>query len=860
MRTSTPIKDSGASPRPVNVEPLIRCEEITKSFGGVRALRGVDFELLPGEVHALLGQNGAGKSTLIKILAGVNQKDQGRITILGRDTTFRTPAESREAGLAVVYQDLSLVPSMSIAANMYLNREPHNWLGLVRQGQIIHQAREFLDEYGLPLEPRAVVQNLTFPYRQLTEIAKALSGKVRILVLDEPTSALSGGEEEILFGAIKAVTERGVGVIYVTHRLTEVFRISDRVTVLRDGANAATFNTSDTDMASLVGAIVGPGKESFLQATIVGLGPRGEKAASADGLALTDAEATRARAAHFKVGVVLHSGDSDWSRQQVQGITDTLKKYDSEVIDVADPHFHVEEQIAAIETMILRHPDALISIPVDNTATAATYKKVGQAGIKLVLMDNAPKGLQAGEDYVSVVSADNSGVGTIAAQELAPYIPKGGTVGIIGFGVDFFPTDEREAAFKKWLRDNRPDIGIKEADFVDSHDAGSVGAAFVTENANVAGLFVVWDAPAMAVVHALRAEGKSVPMTTVDLGREVALELASSGLVKGIGAQQPYEQGVAEALAAINALLGKQPPPWVALPGVRVVPSNLLEAYDQVFHAAPSIELVEACKSAAGTSAVDLTPSSDDHHDQRRAPLLELRDVHNERLNGVDLAIAPGEIVGLAGMIGSGRTEILETIFGLRRVGSGEMYLSGKRVVLRQPTQAIQHGVALVPEDRHVQGLVLEHSIERNLALPRLPQLDHFGAFRRSASVARAREVIGELSVKAPGPSTLLRNLSGGNQQKIVFGKWRDPAPVLLLLDEPTVGVDVGAREEIYDVVRRITRDGSAILVVSSELAELLILCDRIGIVVGGRIVKIVSRAEVENEEDLHRLLQEAQA
>ena len=849
----------GNPPGAQGAVPLVLFEGITKSFGAVRALRGVDFELLPGEVHALLGQNGAGKSTLIKILSGVNRKDGGRMRVRGEDVEFRTPADSRDAGIAIVYQELSLVPSMSVAENLYLGREPHNRLGLVRRRQMIRDAGRFLEERGLPLDPRTPVENLPFAYRQLTEIAKALSGNVNVLVLDEPTSALSGGEEEILFDAIEQVTRRGVGVIYVTHRLGEVFRLSQRVSVLRDGANVGTFRTLDTDMSSLVAAIVGPRNEGFRQATIVGLGPQGEMSASPEEVQLTDEEATRAKEARFKVGIVLHTADSDWSSQQVRGITDALEEHGAEVIGVVDPAFETERQIAGIEDMIRRRPDAIIGIPVDNTATAEAYKKIGDAGIKLVLMDNAPKGLQAGKDYASVVSADNHRNGRIAAETLARYVPKNGTVGIIGFGVDFFATDEREIAFKKWLTDNRPDIEVKQTDFLDPNDAESVAAEFLTANPDVDGLFVVWDAPAMGAVSAARAQGKDLPITTVDLGNEVAIEMARGGMIKGVGAQVPYDQGVSEANATIKALLGEETPPWVALPGVRVTRENVIEAYRQVWHAEPPAELVEARESAAATDGAQPVPSTENGAASERAPLLELREVSNERLRSVDLTLAPGEILGLAGMVGSGRTEILETIFGLRRATSGELRLDGERLVLRDPTEAIQRGIALAPEDRHAEGLVLEHSIERNLALPRLPQLGRFGWFRRKASSARAEAAMRELSVKAPNPSTPVRNLSGGNQQKVVFGKWRDPTPTLLLLDEPTVGVDVGAREEIYGVVRRMTQGGSAVLVVSSELAELLLLCDRIGIVADGRVVKYVARAEVENEEDLHHLVQEAQ-
>jgi len=205
--------------------PLVRVRGVAKSFGGVEALRGVDFEVLPGEVHALLGENGAGKSTLIKILSGVHDYDEGTVELGGEQVRFTSPAQSRQAGVAVVYQDLSLVESLSVADNLLLGREPRTRLGFLKKRRIFAEAKRFIHEQGIGLDPRASVGTLPFALRQMTEICKALMGKVRVLILDEPTSALTGEEERILFDAISRVTGRGVGVVYVTHRLNEVFRI-----------------------------------------------------------------------------------------------------------------------------------------------------------------------------------------------------------------------------------------------------------------------------------------------------------------------------------------------------------------------------------------------------------------------------------------------------------------------------------------------------------------------------------------------------------------------------------------------------------------------------------------------------------
>jgi ribose transport system ATP-binding protein len=506
--------------------PLVRVAGMTKSFGGVRALRGVSFEVRAGEVHALLGENGAGKSTLIKILSGVHSFDSGAIEIEGAPVAFNSPTDSRKAGIAVVYQDLSLVESLSVGANLMLNREPTSRFGFLKKRQLMAEAEDFLRRHKIPLDSRATVGSLPFAYRQMTEICKALMGQVRVLILDEPTSALSTDEEQILFDAVETVVRQNVGVIYVTHRLNEVFRISNRVTVLRDGANVGTFNTSETDMRTLVAAIVGP------------------KQAKAE-----------------------------------------------------------------------------------------------------------------------------------------PKPP---------------PQDERQ----------RPDGGA-----------------------------------------------------TSSSKREL---LALSGIV-------------------------------------------------------------------------------------------------NDRLRGVDLSLMDGEIHGLAGLIGSGRTEILETIFALRPIEEGELRLDGAAQHMRGPAEAIEKGVALVPEDRQAQGLVLDHSIERNFSLPRLPHFSWASWVRRGAETVETEAAINRLSIKAPGPSTSVRNLSGGNQQKVVFAKWNNERTRILLLDEPTVGVDVGAREEIYGLIRDAARSGAGVLIVSSDLHELILLCNRISIVVDGRVTATLGRDEFGDAEHLHELIQMSQ-
>jgi ABC-type sugar transport system ATPase subunit len=215
---------------------LLRLEGIRKSFGGVHALEGVDFELRAGEIHALLGENGAGKTTLIKVLGGIHLPDAGSIVIDGREVSMRGVADADRCGIRIIHQELSLAPNLSVAENIYLGREPHRF-GLLNRRTMYQRAERLVADLGLDeiRDVRAEVSQLSVAHQQLVEIARALSEKARILVLDEPTSALSEAETEALFAALNRLRSQGVGMIYITHRLEEITRLADRVTVLRDG-------------------------------------------------------------------------------------------------------------------------------------------------------------------------------------------------------------------------------------------------------------------------------------------------------------------------------------------------------------------------------------------------------------------------------------------------------------------------------------------------------------------------------------------------------------------------------------------------------------------------------------------------
>ncbi|GAB6987897.1 substrate-binding domain-containing protein [Nocardioides pyridinolyticus] len=362
-----------------------------------------------------------------------------------------------------------------------------------------------------------------------------------------------------------------------------------------DGSGAVTDINADNPACAEDAATAVPALEP---GEIVGEGPNGEPAASPDDVAISEEDAQKIREGNFEVALVFQFA-GDWPNGQTRGLTDEFNKYGVEIISNTEANFKVDKQIANIQNAIQLNPDGIVSIPVDDVATAPAYKKVGEAGIKLVFMDNAAKGLTAPDDYQSVISADSQGNGQIAAAKLACYIPENGTVGIVDFGITFFVTNQRTKGVKDWFAENRPDVTIKEAAFTDPNQAGDVAANFLTANPDVQGVFAVWDGPAAGVIAALRAQGRDIPVTTIDLGDQAATDIATGEYLKGVGAQRPYDQGVAEARAMMLSLIGKEVPAWIGVPSLAVTQNNLTQAYNDAWKKDPPDAVLQACEDAA---------------------------------------------------------------------------------------------------------------------------------------------------------------------------------------------------------------------------------------------------------------------
>src|SRR5579871_1002391 len=471
---------------------LLQLSAITKSFGAVRALKGVSFDLQAGEVHALLGENGAGKSTLIKIITGAHQPDGGDIELDGQKVPKLSPSIARKLGIACIYQQPALFPDLTVAENIGLRLEPATAFSRVNWKPRREQARKLLERIGAEISPDAEVRTLSMPEQQLVEIACALGAGARIVIMDEPTASLTQKETHLLFAVVRELRKNGVGIIYISHRLEEIFQLADRVTVLRDGESVGT--------------------------------------------------------------------------NQVDQINES----------------------------------ALIKLMVGREVTT------------------------------------------------------------------IYPPSE-----------------------------------------NVPG--------------------------------EVAFAL-----------------------------------------------KNL-------------------CCAAGG-------------------------------VKNVSLEIGAGEILGLAGLVGAGRTELARTIFGITPADAGEMLLDGKRIEVRSPQDAVARGIAYVPEDRRRHGVILEMPIAQNMTMAIHRKIFPGTWLRFGAERQLALDFIRDLSIRTSGPDAPGNSLSGGNQQKVALARWLAAKPKLLILDEPTQGVDVGAKSEIHKIIRSLAKNGLAVLMISSDLPEILGMSDRIAVMRGGAI------------------------
>mgnify|MGYP000864208864 FL=1 len=488
-------------------EVILRMQGIRKTFPGVVALDNVNLDVRSGTVHSLMGENGAGKSTLMKCLIGMYTPDEGTVELAGDIVRFKDTKDGLEHGISMIHQELSPVPEMMVAENIWLGREPRGRLGLLSPAAMFRKTRELFDEWKINIDPKARMKDLTVSKQQMVEIAKAISYDAKIIIMDEPTSAIPEREVAHLHGMIKRLTDFGVAIIYITHKMDEVFRISDDITVFRDGKHVGSYPAKELDRDKLIKLMVG------------------------------------------------------------RELTDLFPKEEAEIGDV-------------------------------------------------------------------VLSVQGLNRGTVV--------------------------------------------------------------------------------------------------------KDVSFEL------------------------------------------------------------------------------------------------------HR------------GEILGLAGLMGAGRTEVLETIFGIEKADSGEVVLNGKTLRIKQPSDAIRAGMALLTEDRKLNGIMGVLSVRDNITAAALPRYSPRGVLRVGEMRKDSEDQREKLRIKTPSLNQLIKNLSGGNQQKALISRWLLTVPDVLMIDEPTRGIDVGAKSEIHRLMSMLAQEGKAIIMVSSELPEVLGMSDRILVMHEGRISGELSREEANQESVMH--------
>ena len=349
-------------------------------------------------------------------------------------------------------------------------------------------------------------------------------------------------------------------------------------------SSATTTTTQDAGVSEKAEAAL-----AKIKGQVLSKGPNGEEPSPASAADLSEEDITKVKALRAKAAIVMHYGGNDWANAQIAGLKSEFSRLGINLIATTDANFKPDTQVSDLETVMTQNPDVIISIPTDPVATAAAYKKAAAAGAKLVFMDNVPKGLTAGKDYVSVVSADNFGNGVVSAHQMAKALGGKGKIGLVYHEADFFVTKQRYQGFKETITKDYPDIkiveekGIAGPDF--AGDAQGAANAMLSKYADLSGIWAVWDVPAEGVMAAARAAGRpDLKIATEDLGKNVAIALAKNELVIGLGAQLPYDQGVTEARLAAMALLGKTTPAYVALSAVPVDHNNILEAWKQVYH------------------------------------------------------------------------------------------------------------------------------------------------------------------------------------------------------------------------------------------------------------------------------------
>jgi ribose transport system substrate-binding protein len=582
-------------------EPLVELRGVS----GPRKPRNVDLVVSRGEVVGVAGLLGSGRSALARVLCGIDPLVSGEIRIAGKPVRITSPRDAIAAGIALIPEDRrrqGFVAEHSVASNICLpvldRLSRFSWVLADKAARLAEEQIRRLRVKTA--SPDSAVRTLSGGNAQKVVIAKWLAAEPRVLVLDEPTAGIDIGSKSEIIVLIRELASQGKAVIILSSELAELLAASDRIVVMSNGELVRDISRQELDAAT-AGATDPAERQQLAErqlqlalqhraqqyTKVLGTGPNGETPEIAANVRLSDDELAQIQTMNARAAIVLHYGDNDWSRGQVAGLKAQFAAMGIEVIAVTDAGFKADKQVADIETVLAQRPDVIVSVPVDAAATASAYKAAADQGVKIVFMENTPPGLAAGKGYVSIVSADNHGNGVASAQLMAEALGGKGEIGLVFHAADFFVTRQRYEAFKQTIADQYPGIkivaeqGIGGPNF--AGDAERATAAMLQAQPGIKGIWAIWDVPAEGVIRAARAAGRDdLVITTIDLGENVAAEMACGGLIKGVAAQRVYDQGVTEALLAGYGLLGKPAPPFVALPELPVTKDNLRDAWQIV--------------------------------------------------------------------------------------------------------------------------------------------------------------------------------------------------------------------------------------------------------------------------------------
>jgi ABC-type sugar transport system ATPase subunit len=831
-----------------NQSPILEMKTITKTFPGVKALSDVSFHVAEGEIHCLVGENGAGKSTLMKILSGVYPHGQytGEILFCGQPQRFSSIRDSEKAGIAIIYQELALVPEMTVYENIFLGNEVKRGL-TIDWNETIRRASEALERVGLDVNPAERVKNLGVGKQQLVEIAKALNKEVKLLILDEPTAALNESDCQNLFDILRGLKEQGVTCVLISHKLREVIQIADTVTVLRDGHTICTLDAHKGEVSEfvLIKHMVGREINNIYperQRNPFETTATAVEAASAAGVKVIsyDRLITGTKAIDYYVtfdSVAVGTQQGQYLVDHATGQGNPLYLYAGAATDnnaflffqgawsvlqpkIADGTFVIvnSTQASLLQThpTLTREQEGAIFGQITTNWDPNTAKNLAQ--FNLTTTSAADKG------NVFILAPNDNTARTIgdvfaADKDIQSYVITG---------------QDAEEASAQYILDGKQSMTV----FKDVR-------TLVQTAVDAAVALLKGQAPAVNGAYnngALDVPALQSPVVSIDRAN-VNATLIDSGYYQAGGVPGPSSAHASSERPVVGIVLPtRDEPRWIqdqirfqnafktAGFGVEILFSQgdaAVEKANIESLLAKGIKVLIICPQGGGEVVLEVKNWS--AYD---------RELGREILEDVNFNVKKGEIVGFAGLMGSGRTELALSLFGNPKGyrTHGEMFVKGKQVHFTHPDGAIVAGMAYATEDRKAAGLILIQDVKQNITLANLREISRRGVVNENAEVQVATEYRNSLNIKTPSLEQKVGNLSGGNQQKVSVAKWLFVKPDVLILDEPTRGIDVGAKYEIYTIMTRLVQQGMSIIMISSDLPEVLGMSDRIYVVSGGRI------------------------